>query len=147
MENVEDILFQIEQLLIEGKKQIFGSGVTVDGDEMASAIARLRESMPSIIADAQTMIAEEDYRTRKTEQEMCRLVQSAQKQAQELVASHTITLNAQREADIIMAKADEYAKRVYESVKNDCNQVLSYVENTLQQAKDIVTSAKANSNQ
>ncbi len=147
MENVEDILFQMEQLLIDGKKQIFGSGVTVDGDEMASAIARLRESMPSIIADAQTMIAEEDYRTRKTEQEMCRLVQSAQKQAQELVSSHTITVNAQREADIIMAKADEYAKRVYESVKNDCNQVLSYVENTLQQAKDIVSSAKANSNQ
>ncbi len=144
MENVEDVLLKMEQELAEGKKQIFGAGVTINGDTMHSLIQNLRESLPIIIAEAKTMIAEEHYRIQAQEREMNNYVLSAKNQAAEMVANHTITMNAQREAEITMAKADEYARKMFASVQNDCDKVMTHVENTMHQALAVLANAKAN---
>ncbi len=144
MENIEDILLKMEQEIADGKRQIFGSGVTINGDAMLALIQNLKESLPCVIAEAHTIIAEEQIRRQSQEREMTNYVLSAKNQAAEMVASHTITLNAQKEAEITMAKADEYARRMFASVQTDCDKVMTHVENTMHQALAVLANAKAN---
>ena len=62
MEDVEDLLLQLEQELNEGKKSLFGGGVTVDAETIYGIIDRIRAALPEMIREAKYIVQTNEKR-------------------------------------------------------------------------------------
>lgn len=143
MYDIEDLLFQIEEELKNGKKALFGSGVTVDADIIYALVDKIRSSLPDVIREAKAIVRDRDKRYQEGTMRAQGIINDANQRAQEMLANHTIIEQAQREAQAIRAQAQDYSSRLKENVCNDLEILLSDIENALSDSVTIVRNAKA----
>ncbi|MFA5449804.1 MAG: hypothetical protein WC292_05145 [Clostridia bacterium] len=145
MEDIEDLLIQIEEEVNNGKKSLFGNGVTIDPDIIFALVDRIRNTLPDIIREARYVVQNSEKRRAEEALKAQNIMLSAQKRAEEMLSGHTIIEQAEREAEAIRNQANEYRSRIYGEIKADINALLSDTEATLTESLAIVTSAR-NSN-
>lgn len=142
MEDIEDILVEIEQIVHDGKKPMFGSGITVDADAVLSAVDRIRRSMPDLLREARQIVAAAE---RKRQEDAARsegIVNAARQKADMLLSDHEIIKQAEREADAIRSQALDFKLRMESDIKSDILVLLGGAEKSLAEALDIIQSAK-----
>ena len=62
MYDIDDLLYQIEEELKNGKKSLFGSGVTIDADAIYAIVDKIRASLPDVIREAKAIVRNSDRR-------------------------------------------------------------------------------------
>lgn len=142
MYDIEDLLFQIEEELKNGKKTLFGSGVTVDADVIYAIVDKIRSSLPDVVREAKAIVRNSDRRYQEETMRAQGIINSAQQRANEILANHTIIEQAQKEANAIRAQAVEYSNTIRESVSEDLKSLLGDAEHSLSESLKIITKAK-----
>ncbi len=142
MHDIEDLLFQIEEELKNGKKSLFGSGVTVDADVIYDLVDQIRRNLPNDIREARVIIKNSDKRYQEETLRAQGIINSAQQRANEILANHTLIEQAQKEASAIRAQAVDYSTRLRESLSQDVNTLLEDTEAALTESLNIIIRAK-----
>lgn len=146
MEDVEDLLLQIEEELDNGKRNFFGSGVTVDGDAIYALIDRIRNNLPDAIREAKYVIANTERRRHEDTVKAQNIVLAAQQRADQILSEHNIIYQAEREAEAIRNQAAEYRLRILTEVKEDINAMLTDAERNLSDSLASILDAKKKNN-
>ncbi len=142
MYDIEDLLFQLEEELKNGKKSLFGSGVTVDADVIYAIVDKIRSSLPDVVREARAIVRNSDRRYQEETLRAQGIINDATQRANEMLANHTIIEQAQKEASAIRAQAQEYSNLLRDSVNNDLQALLTDAESALTESLKIVTMAK-----
>ena len=108
MEDIEDLLVQIEEEVSNGKRALFGSGVTVNGDVIYSLVDRIRAAVPDIMREAKAIVHNSEKRQQEESMRARNIVEQAQKRADEILANHNIIQQAEKEAEAIRAQATDF---------------------------------------
>ncbi len=143
MYDIEDLLFQIEEELKNGKKALFGSGVTVDADVIYAIVDKIRSSLPDVVREAKAIVRNSDKRYQEETLRAQGIINNATQRANELLANHTIIEQAQKEAQAIRAQAQDYSARLRENVNEDLQALLTDAEAALAESLNIISKAKA----
>lgn len=143
MYDIEDLLFQIEEELKNGKKALFGSGVTVDSDVIYAIVDKIRAALPDVVREAKAIVRNSDRRYQEETLRAQGIINSAQQRANEILANHTIIEQAQKEASAIRAQALDYSTRLKDSVNQDLQALLSDAEAALSESLKIISRAKS----
>lgn len=141
MEDIEDLLLEIEEEISEGRKSLFGSGVTIDGDRILSVCDRIRASYPDVIREARIIVATSEKRRNEETLRAQNMIAAAEKRANDLLKDHNIIEQATREAEAIRAQANEYRDNIMAAVKNDIGIIMKKTENTLSESLRIIRNA------
>ena len=146
MYDIEDLLFQIEEELKNGKKSLFGSGVTIDADVIYAIVDKIRASLPDVVREAKAIVRNSDRRYQEETMRAQGIINSAQQRANEILANHTLIEQAQKEASAIRAQAVEYSNCLRKSVNEDLEALLSDAEAALAESLKIIIRAKSSFN-
>ncbi len=146
MYDIEDLLFQIEEELKNGKKSLFGTGVTVDSDVIYAIVDKIRSSLPDVVREAKAIVRNSDKRYQEETLRAQGIINNATQRANEMLANHTIIEQAQKEALAIRAQAQDYSARLRENVNEDLQALLGDAEAALSESLNIISKAKASFN-
>lgn len=143
MDDIEDLLYQIEQEVRSGKKALFGSGVTVNGDVIYSLVDQIRSALPGVMREAKAIVNSSERRLQEESARAQNIVRQAQQRADEILSNHAIIMQAQQEADAIRAQAMDYARRLTDDVNNDISDMLADAAATLSDSLELIRKAQA----
>jgi len=116
--------------------------LVVNEEECLDLIDQMRTAIPHEIRQGERVQQERERIVAQAEEEAGRIVQLARQQASDLVDDHeviqsanqrakTITERAQREAEALKGEADEYARGVLFSLRDQLSQVDSQIDTLL----------------
>ena len=103
LEEIEDIVDTAPGLPLTGK-------IMIDSNELLEIVREIRLSLPDDVQQAKWVKEEKERILMEAKAEFERIVKEAQKQAEYMVNTHDITLQAQQKAEQIGAEAEEYCK-------------------------------------
>lgn len=141
MEDIEDILLEIEQEVQNGKKSLFGGGVTINAEMLLTAVDRIRHALPDTVREARQIIAANERKRREDAERSEGIISSARQRADQMLSDHEIIKQAEREAEAIRRQAIEYKARLEADIKSDIGILLGGCERSLSEALDIVRNA------
>ncbi len=142
MDDIEDLLYQIEQEVRSGKKALFGSGVTVNGDVIYSLVDQIRSALPGVMREAKAIVNSSERRLQEESARAQNIVRQAQQRADEILSNHAIIMQAQQEAEAIRAQAMDYARRLTDDVYGDISDMLSDAAATLTDSLELIRKAQ-----
>jgi len=129
LSSIYHLIDRLERLLNESWRMPLSAFVVINEDDFLDVIDQMRTAIPQEIKQAERIQQERDRIIAQAEEEAERIVRLAQEDANKLVDEHeimraaaqreqTIIERAQREAAILKAEADEYARQVLLSLDN-----------------------------
>jgi|AGTN01.1.fsa_nt_gi hypothetical protein len=142
MEDIEDLLVQIEREINNGKKALFGGGVTIDAEAVFSLVDRIRNSLPDIIREAKYLVASGEKRKADDTARTQSIIMQAQQRANEILSDHNIIKQAENEAAAIRNQVADYRARVLSEIKADIDTLLTETEKTLTDSLAVIKGAK-----
>ncbi len=127
MSDINHLIDRLERLLNESWRMPLSTYLVINEDDFLDVIDQMRTAIPQEIRDSQKIQRERDRIVAQAEEEAERIVHLAQDESARLVEGHelvraaeqranTITERAQREAEVLKAEADEYARGVLVSL-------------------------------
>jgi len=110
--HINDLLNDLVSKLNSAKKQTLGRGFLIgDKDELVNLIEDVRALLPSVVTEAESILAKRDEVIRDTKLQAERILAQAEMQRDKLASSHEVLLTAAAEAEAIRAEvAQEVAK-------------------------------------
>lgn len=123
MSSIYHLIDRLERLLNESWRMPLSAYLVINEDDFLDVIDQMRTAIPQEIKEGEKVQRERERMIAQAEEEAERIVQLAQEDAARLVDEHeiingaeqradTITARAQREAEVLKAEADEYARGV-----------------------------------
>lgn len=143
MEDLEDVLLEMEQELAEGKKSIFGNGVTVNAEAMYGLIDRIRNSMPDVVREARYIVQNNERFRQEETLRAQNLIATAQQRHDQLVSEHQVAKAAKMRADEIVREAEVYARDARTACCHDLGLLLQKTGKQLEAALNIIRSAQS----
>lgn len=142
MEDIEDVLLEMEQELAEGKKSIFGSGVTVNAEAMYGLIDRIRNSLPDVVREARYIVQNNERIRQEETYRAQNMIAAAQQRHDQLISEHEVVKAAKARADEIVREAEAYARETRTEFCRDLGLLLQKTGNQLEAALNVVRSAQ-----
>lgn len=96
---------QIEQAVLAGRRSRFGSGWTVDREQLLDLIDRLRLAAPASADQAQRLLEERERLIQQTQEEAAILSAQARHDAEQQVSVHELVQAAEARAQSIVDQA------------------------------------------
>lgn len=132
MSSIYHLIDRLERLLNESWRMPLSAYLVVGEDDFLDVIDQMRTAIPKEIKDAEKIQRERDRMIAQAEEEAERIVQLSQQDAAKLVDDHeiivaaeqrasTVIERAQREAEVLKAGADDYAREVLLSLNDQLN--------------------------
>ena len=113
MENqLYSLLEQLEDAIEKGGKVPFTAKVMVDEEQVLEILESIKSIIPQEIQQANILLMERDRLMEDAREESRRLLSSAEKQAEQMVAENDITIQAQEYAEDLIKKAQAYSNDV-----------------------------------
>jgi cell division septum initiation protein DivIVA len=123
MSDINHLIDRLERLLNESWRMPLSTYLVINEDDFLDVIDQMRTAIPQEIRDGEKIQRERDRIVAQAEEEAERVVQLAQEEYSRLVEDHelmiaaeqrasTVIERAQREAEVLKAEADEYARGV-----------------------------------
>ncbi len=123
------LIDRLEELFNESRALPFTHNVIVDEDRMLDIIDQMRIAIPEEVKKAQQLLNQSDRILAQAEEKANRTTLLAEEKADEMVATDTVSQDAQRRADQILSQARADA----EATRDDAD---VYVVETLSQVED-----------
>jgi hypothetical protein len=132
LSSIYHLIDRLERLLNESWRMPLSAYLVVGEDDFLDVIDQMRTAIPKEIKEAEKIQRERDRMIAQAEEEAERIVQLSQQDAAKLVDEHEIIdaaeqragiiiERAQREAEVLKAGADDYAREVLLSLNDQLN--------------------------
>jgi vacuolar-type H+-ATPase subunit H len=132
LSSIYHLIDRLERLLNESWRMPLSAYLVVGEDDFLDVIDQMRTAIPKEIKEAEKIQRERDRMIAQAEEEAERIVQLSQQDAAKLVDEHEIIdaaeqragiiiERAQREAEVLKAGADDYAREVLFSLNDQLN--------------------------
>jgi vacuolar-type H+-ATPase subunit H len=132
LSSIYHLIDRLERLLNESWRMPLSAYLVVGEDDFLDVIDQMRTAIPKEIKEAEKIQRERDRMIAQAEEEAERIVQLSQQDAAKLVDEHeildaaeqragTIIERAQREAEVLKAGADDYAREVLYALNDQLN--------------------------
>ena len=142
MSDIYHLIDRIERLLAESMRLPLSAYLVINEDDFLDVIDQMRTAIPQQIRDGERLQRERERIVAQAEEEAERVVLMARDEAGGLVADHEVSLaakahadaileNAQREAEVLKADANEYARAVLGSLDGQLHAVEDQISNLL----------------
>ncbi len=129
MSDIYHLIDRLERLLNDSWRMPLSAYLVVSEDDFLDVIDQMRTTIPREIKEGEKIQRERERIVAQAEEEAERIVLLAQEDAGRLVEDHeiiaaadqraaTIIQRAQREAEVLKAEADEYARSVLLSLED-----------------------------
>ncbi|MBN1660030.1 MAG: hypothetical protein JXA93_16640 [Anaerolineae bacterium] len=123
MSDINHLIDRLERLLNESWRMPLSAYLMINEDDFLDVIDQMRTTVPREIKEAEKVLRERDRIIAQAEEEAERIVQLAQEEVDAMVEEHeiiraaeqrghTVVERANREAQVLRAEADEYARQV-----------------------------------
>jgi hypothetical protein len=142
MLDIDDLLMQIEEEVLHGKKAIFGGGVTVNGDRVLAVIEKIKDNLPDVIKEAKYIVSSREKRHIEDLNRGKNIIMQAQQRADEMLNEHNIIEAAAQEAEEIKKQANEYQNRRLAEVRHALYDLFEDAEKHILKALHEVSSFK-----
>ena len=153
--DILQLIEELEDVLDDASSVPFSKKVAIDPDEMYEIIKEIRQSLPEEIRQAQWLNDEKDRILAEANQQAAEILQAADQQAKntdnemqrrfnELVNESSITKQASRIGEGIVADAEKQSRQIKESVFAYVDEILS---NTQENLKSIIKELDNNRNE
>ena len=127
MSDIYHLIDRLERLLAESMRLPLSAYLVINEDDFLDVIDQMRTAIPQQIRDGERLQRERERIVAQAEEEADRVVQMAREEAGGLVAGHevsvaaelraeTIVEQAKRDAEVLRADANEYARGVLGSL-------------------------------
>jgi hypothetical protein len=132
LSSIYHLIDRLERLLNESWRMPLSAYLVVNEDDFLDVIDQMRTAIPKEIKEAEKIQRERDRMIAQAEEEAERIVQLSQQDAAQMVDDHqvleaaelragTLIERAQREAEVLKAGADEYAREVLLTLDGQLN--------------------------
>lgn len=129
MSDIYHLIDRLERLLNESWRMPLSVYLVINEDDFLDVIDQMRTAIPQEIKDGEKLQRERDRIIAQAEEEAERIVQLSREDAVKALEAHelntaaeqranTIIERANREAEILKAEADEYAREVLHSLND-----------------------------
>lgn len=137
--HINDLLNNLSAKLNSAKKQSLGRGYLIgDKDELLALIEDVRALLPTVVEEAETVLAKKDEIIRDAKLQAEKVLEQAAAQRDKLASSHEVLLTAAAEAEAIReevaaevakmrAEADDYIDKQLARFEVALTKVLSTV--------------------
>jgi cell division septum initiation protein DivIVA len=123
LSDINHLIDRLERLLNESWRMPLSAYLMINEDDFLDVIDQMRTTVPREIKEAEKVLRERDRVIAQAEEEAERIVQLAQEEVDAMVEEHeiiraaeqrghTVVERANREAQVLRAEADEYARNV-----------------------------------
>lgn len=140
MSDIYHLIDRLERLLAESTRMPLSAYLIINEDDFLDVIDQMRTAIPQQIKDGERLQRERERVVAQAEEEAGRIVQQANEKAERLVAEHEVSRAAQQHADTIL----ERARRQAEVLKADANEYARVVLDSLDGQLDAVEGQIAN---
>jgi hypothetical protein len=128
LSDIYHLINRLERLLNESWRMPLSAYLVINEDDFLDVIDQLRTTIPREIKEGERVQRERERIMAQAEEEAGRVVKLAQEDAAKMVEEHeiihaadqratTVIQRAQREAEVLKADADEYARSVLLSLE------------------------------
>ena len=142
MSDIYHLIDRLERLLAESMRLPLSAYLVVNEDDFLDVIDQMRTAIPQQIRDGERLQREKERIVAQAEEEAGRVVLKAREQASGLVTDHelsraaqanadAIMANAMREAQVLKADANEYARTVLGTLDGQLHTVEEQISNLL----------------
>lgn len=142
MSDIYHLIDRLERLLAESMRLPLSAYLVVNEDDFLDVIDQMRTAIPQQIRDGERLQRERERIVAQAEEEANRVVLQARDKAGGLVAEHELSLaaqanadaimdNAMRDAEILKAGANEYARTVLGSLDGQLHAVEEQISDLL----------------
>ena len=107
--DILELIDQIEAAVVAGRRSRFGSGWTVDREQLLDLIDRLRMAAPASADQAQRLLEERERLLKQTQEEAAVLAQQARQDAEQQISVHELVQAAESRAQSIVDQAHHSA--------------------------------------
>jgi len=123
LSDINHLIDRLERLLNESWRMPLSAYLMINEDDFLDVIDQMRTTVPREIKEAEKVLRERDRIVAQAEEEAERIVRLAQEEVDAMVEEHeiiraaeqrghTLVERANREAEVLRAEADEYARHV-----------------------------------
>ncbi len=129
--NVEDILKELEEELLSGKKALFSGKIVADPMRISELLSKLRNELPDSIQAARQVLAERDDIMKEASQRADMICRSAKEKADKMTSEAVIFKTAEQRASEIVKEAEAYRDKMYYTVNTSLEKMLRETETTM----------------
>ena len=145
--DILQLIDRLEELFNESKNIPLTRNVMVDEDRMLDIIDQMRIAIPEEVKKAQQLLGQRDRVLAQAQEEANRTLEIARQKADQLVTKDTITQEAQRRAEQIIAQAraeaegiradaDEYVINSLTDLQAELERITNQVNNGIRTVKE-----------
>ncbi len=112
-----ELIDQLEDTVLQGRQARFGGGWTVDRALLMELIDRMRSAVPAEVEDARTILRERNDVLARAEEDAQITLTKARQEADNIVNSHDLVLDAQRRAGEMVEESREQTTQLLEEAR------------------------------
>jgi len=142
LSDISHLIDRLERILADSMRVPLSAYLVINEDDFLDVIDQMRTAIPQQIKDGERLQRERERIVAQAEEESQRVLQAARAKADTLVEDHqlshdaearadTILERARKEAEVLKADANEYARGVLRSLDGQLDAVEAQIANLL----------------
>ncbi len=135
---IEEILDEIENILVDSTRVPFTNKLIVEEDDIIRLLDELRELLPQEIKDAAKIVSERQRILEEAQKEAQNIVDQAKVYVTKLTDENVISKQAQEQANDIILQARKSAYDLEQESITYADDVFKHIEVNLQKALEVV---------
>lgn len=110
--DIQHLIDSLEELVADSRRLPIGGGVMLDRARLLDLIDQMRAAVPTDIREARQVLQRRDETLNAARAEAQRIIDDAQRSAQELLKEHVLTRGAEAQAQEITRQAQQRATQI-----------------------------------
>ena len=131
MENVFDLIERLEDCFAKARTAMFSKKVAVDADECLELLARIKESLPATIREAERLVGQSENMIGNAESKAQRSVREAEMRAEQIISESELLRRAEEESEAIRAEARQFNDTIKKNARIYVDNLFEDVEKFL----------------
>lgn len=135
---IEEILDEIENILVDSTRVPFTNKLVIEEDDIIRLLDELRDVLPQEIKDAAKIVSERQRILEEAQKEAQNIVDQAKVYVTKLTDENIISKQAQEQANEIVLQARKAARDLQQESVVYAEDVFKHLESNLQKALEVV---------
>ncbi|QJW44376.1 ATPase [bacterium BFN5] len=135
---IEEILDEIENILVDSTRVPFTNKLVIEEDDVIRLLDELRDVLPQEIKDAAKIVSERQRILEEAQKEAQNIVDQAKVYVTKLTDENIISKQAQEQANEIVQQAQKAARDLQQESVIYAEDVFKHLESNLQKALEVV---------
>lgn len=133
---IKELLDRLEETLTQATRVPLTGKVMVEADELLAVIDEMREALPQEIREAGRVARDREQLLTDARSEAAATVEEARAHAAKLLSEHTLTQEAQQQAEEVIDNSKRIARQIYVNALQRVDELFESLEPDLTKARE-----------